>query len=1501
MLEYIGRVDQQVKIRGFRVELGEIEAALLRLPQVGQCAVIAREDRPGEKRLVAYVVSSGEETETAALRHELGEVLPDYMVPAVFLMLDSLPLTPNGKLDRKALPVPDLTPVKGRTARTPEEEILCGLFAEILGLKSVGIDDSFFELGGHSLLAMRLISRMRSTLGKEIPLRSLFDTPTVAGLIVHWMEAETARPPLVAQPRPEPIPLSFAQTRLWFLNQFEGPNPTYNIPLALHLSGSLNRAALQAALDDVVMRHESLRTLFPETQGVSRQLILNAAQVRMQMPVQATTESDLAAALQQAARRGFDLSTELPLRAELFVLDAEHYVLLLNLHHIAADGWSLEPLMRDLARAYQARCQGEPPQWPPLPVQYADYTLWQRALLGEQDDPASAMAQQLAFWKHKLEELPEQLSLPADYPRPPVTQYRGETTQVHLGAALHEQLVRLAREQQASLFMVLQAGLAALLHRLGAGNDIPLGSPIAGRTDRAVEDLVGFFVNTLVLRTDLSGQPSFHTLLQRVRSGNLAAYAHQDLPFERLVEALNPARSLAHHPLFQVMLTLQTTPQTAWELHGLRGRVDAVELDIAKFDLSFSFTERSADADLPQGIDAGIEYRTDLFTRRTVERIGARLVRLLEAAVKTPERPIGVLEILDEPERQQILEQWNDTAQQVTEATLPELFEQQVDRTLDKNAVEFEAASLTYKELNARANRLAHRLIERGIGPESIVAIALERSLDMVVSLLAVVKSGAAYLPLDPNYPPERLAFMLRDAQPACLIAHHELIVSAEQSTPFLRLDDPAMQQLLASAATINPTNQQRTIPLHSLHPAYVIYTSGSTGIPKAVVSSHRGVVNRLRWMQDEYKLDASDRVLQKTAASFDVSVWEFFWPLLQGAALVLAKPEGHKDATYLARLITEQAITTVHFVPSMLQLFLEEPLAANCTGMRRVICSGEALPGQLQRQFYATLDVPLHNLYGPTEASIDVTAWTCTTDTETDSVPIGRPIWNTRVYVLDGGLRPVPAGVSGELYIAGLGLARGYLRRAALTAERFVADPFGAQGSRMYRTGDLVRWREDGVLEYIGRVDQQVKIRGFRVELGEIEAALLRLPQVGQCAVIAREDRPGEKRLVAYVVSSGEETETAALRHELGEVLPDYMVPAAFVILDSLPLTPNGKLDRKALPVPDLTPVKGRTARTAEEEILCGLFAETLGIKSVGIDDSFFELGGDSITSIQLVSRARKAGLVLTPRDVFEQKTVAGLALVVGNVADASGHTSSDLPLVDISQAEIERLEAEQEGIEDILPLSPLQQGLLFHALYDEQAPDVYTVQLAFTLEGELNTAAMKTAVAALLHRHANLRAGFHHQGLERPMQVIVQSVELPWKEVDLSSEKNSSEALDHLLAEDRAHRFDMRRAPLLRFTLVRLGGERHCLVLLLLHHILADGWSMPLLVRDLFRLYEQQAMPHSAMTLPRATPYKQYLAWLAKQDRPAAEAAWMAALDGLEEPTRLTPARTGSGRSYP
>ncbi|QXW80861.1 non-ribosomal peptide synthetase DhbF [Bacillus sp. LJBS17] len=1257
-LDYIGRADHQIKIRGFRIELGEIDAVLANHPHIEQAAVVVREDQPGDKRLAAYVVADAA-IDTAELRRYMEASLPDYMVPSAFVEMDELPLTPNGKLDRKALPAPDFsTSVSDRAPRTPQEEILCDLFAEVLGLARVGIDDSFFELGGHSLLAARLMSRIREVMGAELGIAKLFDEPTVAGLAAHLDLAQSARPALQRAERPEKIPLSFAQRRLWFLHCLEGPSPTYNIPVAVRLSGELDQGLLKAALYDLVCRHESLRTIFPESQGTSYQHILDADQAHPELHVTEIAEKELSDRLAEAVRYSFDLAAEPAFRAELFVIGPDEYVLLLLVHHIVGDGWSLTPLTRDLGTAYAARCHGRSPEWAPLAVQYADYALWQQELLGNEDNPNSLIAGQLAFWKETLKKLPDQLELPTDYSRPAEPSHDGDTIHFRIEPEFHKRLQELARTNRVSLFMVLQSGLAALLTRLGAGTDIPIGSPIAGRNDDALGDLVGLFINTLVLRTDTSGDPSFRELLDRVRKVNLAAYDNQDLPFERLVEVLNPARSRATHPLFQIMLAFQNTPDAELHLPDMESSLRINSVGSAKFDLTLEISEDRLADGTPNGMEGLLEYSTDLFKRETAQALADRLMRLLEAAESDPDKQIGNLDILASEERSSMVTDWQSVSEKIPHACLPEQFEKQAALRPDAIAVVYENQALNYAELNERANRLARMLISEGVGPEQFVALALPRSLEMAVGLLAVLKAGAAYLPLDPDYPADRIAFMLKDAKPAFIMTNTKAAnhIPPVENVPKIVLDDPELAEKLNTYPAGNPKNKDRTQPLSPLNTAYVIYTSGSTGVPKGVMIPHQNVTRLFAATEHWFRFSSDDIWTMFHSYAFDFSVWEIWGPLLHGGRLVIVPHHVSRSPEAFLRLLVKEGVTVLNQTPSAFYQFMqaerEQPDLGQALSLRYVIFGGEALELSRLEDWYNRHPEnrpQLINMYGITETTVHVSYIELDRSMavlRANSL-IGCGIPDLGVYVLDERLQPVPPGVAGELYVSGAGLARGYLGRPGLTSERFIADPFGPPGTRMYRTGDVARLRADGSLDYVGRADHQVKIRGFRIELGEIEAALVQHPQLEDAAVIVREDQPGDKRLAAYVIPSEETFDTAELRKYAAERLPDYMVPAAFMTMKELPLTPNGKLDRKALPAPDFAAaVTGRGPRTPQEEILCDLFMEVLHLPRVGIDDRFFDLGGHSLLAVQLMSRIREAlGVELSIGNLFEAPTVAGLA----------------------------------------------------------------------------------------------------------------------------------------------------------------------------------------------------------------------------------------------------------------
>ncbi|AUX23898.1 peptide synthetase [Sorangium cellulosum] len=1258
----------------------------------------------GEERVVV-VQELGRRASAPSDPAELGAAIEravadrhEVAVHAVVLIKPgSLPRTTSGKVQRRACRGRFLdgsldavwrstsgarADVEAEIAEPPRsalESALAGIWAEVLGRARVGRDEEFLSLGGDSLRAMQVSGRVSEALGVDVGPAQLFESTTVAALAA-WIEARQAGAPAGgaaggAAPRtqverPERLPLSLVQERLWFLDQLVAGAPVYHIAAALRLSGALDTSALEQAVTALVARHEALRTSFPSVAGQPVQKIAQPAPVAL--PIQdlsALAEEDrepaLRALLREGARRAFDLAEAPPVRWTLLRKGEREHVLAVTCHHLIADGWSMNVLLRELSALYGAFAAGRSPALAPLSLQQADHALWQR-----RDEQTATRERELAYWRERLKGPVPPLALPTDRPRPSVQTYAGAREELALPPELVARLGALGRGAGATLFTTVAAGLFALLHRYTGQDDVCIGTPVAARPRAALEGVVGCFLNTLALRVDLSGNPTVAELLARVRAAVTEGQAHQEAPFERVLEALSLERSLSHTPLFNVMLAMDPAPEQAPEIPGLSIDAQRVDTGTAQFDLALNLASDG------QGARGAWEYNTDLFDGATVARMTRHLLALLEGMVASPESRLADLPMMDAAERGQVLAGWNATERVYPgERRVHELFEAQAERTPDAVAVIFDEKRLSYRALNERANQVARALRARGVGPDVLVAIAAERSVELVVGLLGVLKAGGAYVPIDPEYPADRIAFMLEDAGA-------QVLLSQRPVASRLPARGAAVLCLDADRAQVDgePTGNLAT-PLSPDNLAYTIYTSGSTGRPKGAGNSHRGLLNRLLWMQERYGLTAEDRVLQKTPFSFDVSVWELFWPLITGAGLVVARPGDHRDGERLVELITRHGVTTVHFVPPMLQAFLETPGAPSCRSLRRILCSGEVLSAELARRCFERLEhAELHNLYGPTEASIDVTSWACSRGDSSASVPIGHPIANTQIYLLDRHGQPVPTGVAGELHIGGVGLARGYHRRPDLTAERFVPDPFGSSPSgRLYRTGDLARHRPDGAIEFLGRLDHQVKIRGLRVELGEIEARLLQHPGVGEAVVVARDEAHGGKRLVAYVAGRAGRAapEPRSIRAWLAEALPAYMVPAPILVLERMPLSPSGKVDRRALPAPEQLEAPARAVappRTDLERTIAALWRDALSVPQVGIHDNFFDLGGHSLSLAKVHSRLREeVGRALPMLVLFQHPTIASLA-------EALSQDSSASPAPEAGERDGERARAAQQ-----------------------------------------------------------------------------------------------------------------------------------------------------------------------------------------------------------------------------
>jgi amino acid adenylation domain-containing protein/non-ribosomal peptide synthase protein (TIGR01720 family) len=1432
-LQCFGRNDNQVKIRGYRVELGEVEAALVSHPEIREAVILLREDQPGNRRLAAYLVAGSQVTADLARQHVAAK-LPEYMTPVDFVFLQEFPLNANGKVDQRSLPAPqdvaDATPASRVEPTNDRERELLRIWQELFATAHIGITDSFFRLGGDSLLAVQAVSRIWNSFAVEISIEDIFDAQTIENLAERIALATTTSKAWPASqievtPRDGDLPLSFSQQRLWFLAQLEGPNSAYNLSSAVRLDGALDVTALERAISTVIARHEVLRTRFPDSGGKPAQRISEATAFQLSIRdltnlPDAKQHKEVLRLAGEESDRPFDLATGPLLRISLFRLKPDAHVLLLVMHHVISDGWSMGVLVREVSALYAAFHNAEQPNLPELRIQYADFSAWQRARLQAERGQA-----QLAYWKEKLAAAPVVLELPTDRPRPAIQSFHGSSQHFRLSPELKAKLQTLARESGTSLFMVLLAALAALLSRYTNQRDIIIGSPVTNRPVVDLEPLIGFFVNTIALRIDLSRDPSFRELLDRVRRVALDSYANQEIPFEQLVDALELDRNLSHSPIFQVMLAYENTPAATLQLSGLSATPLQVETTSTKFDLTLYVDESAAD------LTGTFEFNTDLFDGQTITRMIGNFEALLEASVANPDLHLAEIPILSKRE-QRLQQDWNSTGVSYRLQCVHHLFEEQVERTPEAMALIFEEDQLTYGELNRRANQLAHWLRRHGAGPEVLIGVCLERSLEMVVSLMAILKAGAAYVPIDPEYPEERMRFMVEDARVPVLITQAHLAAQLPPTDALVLCID-SEREALETESAVNPNSGAQLDNL-----AYLIYTSGSTGRPKGALNAHRGISNRLLWMQEQYQLGPTDHVLQKTPFSFDVSVWELFWPLMTGARMVIARPGGHRESDYMVKLIVRHKITTLHFVPSMLRAFLDEPDVSRCTSLLRVICSGEALTVELQEKFFERLAAELHNLYGPTEAAVDVTFWRCDRDSALLSVPIGRPIANTQIYIGDETLQLVPTGVPGELLIGGTGVGRGYHNDPGLTASKFIADPFSIEPSaRLYRTGDLARYRADGTIEFLGRLDHQVKIRGFRIELGEVEEALRGIDAVHDCVVTARQDR-GITRLVAYVVLTSPGQSTVGLRDALRKILPGYMVPSAFVDLTALPLLPNGKTNRNALPdppPPESSPsqVAGLTSR---ERILLEIWRDVLRLDSMSVHDNFFELGGDSILSIQVVARASQAGLRITPKQFFQNQTIAELARV------ASEKTNQPSAVAAVGPA----------------PLTPIQ-----HWFFEQDLEEAFHFNQAVLIQvpAEVQPDLLDQAVHQIYKHHDGLRLRFARAGDTWTQQVIEPTSEAIFSFEDLSGYASEERPGAMAAVASRVERsLNIETGPLMRVCLFGFGAGAPARLWVVIHHLAVDGVSWRILLEDIYNAYGQLSRGDAALLPPKTTSFKEW-----------------------------------------
>lgn len=1458
-LEYLGRTDHQVKLRGFRVELGAVDAAAQSHNSVNQVVSVVRQgSENGESQLVTYSVLNSEwlervdEAQGLLYEHLKGQ-LPHYMVPSIIQVLDSMPLTPNGKINRKGLPEPTALSM-GENYQAPQGKVgvgLCQLWSEVLKFdaSTISRDANFFEVGGQSLKAIQLLNGIKAAFSLDISMKDVFISPKLQDL-AKYIENK-ANAPLESNyqclpvDRSQPLPLTDMQQRLWIIDQLEGGSSHYNMPLAFLWNDVVDHNVLNKTFIEIINRHEILRTRFELFEGESVQKVgkeiitfpLCIDDLRGQ-----DTESQekfISQSFAQEAQLAFNLGEDLMLRGRLIIEQDKSSVLLLTLHHIAADGWSLDVLMEDFSVVYNTLLQGQSPNLRPLPLQYGDYAIWQKQwLTGENIEKLRS------YWQQELHSLPIVHRLPLDYSRPHQQNFDGGLFVGQLPAGAFDKLTQLCHSQGVTPFMAIHAAFSVLIARLSGESDIVIGSPIANREHLDIVDNIGFFANTLVFRSDLSASPTYLELLSQSKKKALDAYEHQQMPFEQLVELIQPERSLAHSPLFQIMLTYASGDSKPNSNQFLVPLDQNQTHHTSKFDLTLHLAEEQGSASL------GWEYASSLFTSETISRINETFVTLVSNLVQSPSQSVTSHEIVPDEDKALLEEEFNDTAKPYPEfETIHSLFEQQVGRSPNRIALTFEGNSLTYNELNNKANALAASLQSANVGPDTLVGLCCYRSLEMVVALLAILKSGGAYVPLDPDYPTKRLESMLEDAQPQVILTSDA--TTSRVSADHLQINVDTFDFSHSDNHFSNPTSSGLT----SSNLAYVIYTSGSTGKRKGVMNEHKALINRILWMQQEFALDETDKVLQKTPFSFDVSVWEFFWPLMVGAELVVAKPEGHKDVDYLLNVIEQSQITTLHFVPPMLAMFMfDGRYQTQSNSLRRVFASGEALPSELAKEWTRYHHAELHNLYGPTEAAIDVSWHACQADADYISVPIGKPINNIQLYVLNNELQIAPIGVAGELYIAGDGVARGYLNRPELTKERFIENPFSSQNdARLYKTGDLAKWNHQGEVEYLGRLDHQVKIRGFRIELGEIDSQLQRHQNVSESITVDIDGANNwDKQLVSYVVPTESQFEekklTESLTKYLSGVLPVHMIPSQVIVLESLPLTPNGKVNRQALPQPNfrVETIEYSAPRSGTESQLASIWSQVLQVKedSISRTANFFDIGGQSLRAIQTLALVRKElDVSLSVKQLFMTPILSDFATLISQ-------TNSEQEKAAISPSQ-------RTGL---VPLTHMQHRLWF--IDQMEGPNAY-YNICHTLQTDekLDPQKLARALLKVVERHEILRSSYCNKGDDVWQQVNASPTAFALKYTDISHlDLLSQQRQLKVIAYNEANNpFDLRSDILLRAHLVDLS-EVKSVVVLTMHHIASDGWSLGVLHHEIEHYYAGDKPEILALEIQ----YGDYANWL-------------------------------------